>query len=579
MTGSITTLAPSSTYFKDSASGAVAASAIGAGFLSKAYYIKAGTAGAISGGGLSGGGLTQGEASGGGLSWQTPSNVTLTDTNTGISVGVNRAAFSQDVNRAKVDRAAASYSITTAGWISAAGSGLSAASIDAASSTVSLGASSTSKYISAINVPKDKPFTVTMAADTAQDTTSTLAVTSAAYRVVTINGAPGTGGGVQIEGANGKTVKVSNGSSSSASAKAVTNASGFLITASPAFAGGTPSLTDTSNTIAVTGMTTTETVTAYYVEATASAKATRTAVTYNGAVDGWVTKSSGASASAAQTSTAGSIAATRVYIPAATLTNTSSATFDPVVEPGSIHIDNKASASVTGKTQVTAAPTTDTSKITKYYLALTSTADASDTGTTISGTVRAHVTTGYITAQDKDYSVSGTATTSAKSSSTYYVPLATSSHTRSGNTVTWTEGWVEAGSSTGDTTSRSKSTGRITAASGVTLSDFLTTTASSGVAGFYGNGDVSTGTGWVTSGTTTSNNSSTYYIIKGATANASVTPSISGAISGNYYVVTATNNSTVDVIGTAGWIADNATSTITGSKSLNITLYNGEVVA
>lgn len=318
MVGSITTLAPSSTYYQDAASGAVAASALGSGFLDKAYYIKQGSAGNISGGALSGGGLTQGEASGGGLSWNTPSNVTLTDTNNGISVGVGRAAFSQAVNRAKIDRAAASYSVT-AGWVSSAGSGLAADSIAAASSTVSLGATSTTKYISAINVPKDKPFTVTMSADTAQDTTSTLAITSAAYRVVTVNGAPGTGGGVQIDGANGKTVKVSKGTTSSAAAKQVTDASGFLTTATPTFSGGTPSVVSTANGITVTGMATSSSATDYYIDAAAHATATRTAVVYKNAVDGWVTVTQGASASAAASSDAVTINAERIYIPASTV--------------------------------------------------------------------------------------------------------------------------------------------------------------------------------------------------------------------------------------------------------------------
>lgn len=111
---------PSSTYFQDSNSSGVASTTavIEANkYATKAYYLKAGTAGAVSGGGLSG------------------SNVTLGDTNNGIAV----------------TRADASYSITTAGWISNAGSKLS----------------SGSKYISAMTIPENVTFNgITMTAGT-----------------------------------------------------------------------------------------------------------------------------------------------------------------------------------------------------------------------------------------------------------------------------------------------------------------------------------------------------------------------------------------------------------------------------
>lgn len=95
---------------------------------------------------------------------------------------------------------------------------------------------------------------------------------------------------------------------------------GTMANVTPSFTGGGASLTGTSNTIS-TNMTT-ATSGDYYIDATAKAKATRTAVTYNGAATGYINVASGTSASAANTSTEGSITATRVYIPKATTSKT-----------------------------------------------------------------------------------------------------------------------------------------------------------------------------------------------------------------------------------------------------------------
>lgn len=137
---------------------------------------------------------------------------------------------------------------------------------------------------------------------------------------------------------------------------------------------------------------------------------------------------------------------------------------------------------------------------------------------------------------------------------------ATTSASRDGNTVSWGTGWITSGSSTGSTTSRSASTGTLAAISGVTLSDYLTTTSSSGVGGFYGYGAVSTGTGWVTSGSTNSSNSSTYYIKKGS----ATTPTGSGAststsLSGTTLTVSRSVTPTVS----AGWVTSGTAGTVT----------------
>lgn len=157
---------------------------------------------------------------------------------------------------------------------------------------------------------------------------------------------------------------------------------------------------------------------------------------------------------------------------------------------------------------------------------------------------------------DAGWVVAGSTTSNA--SSTYYIKKGSVS--RSGNTVTWTTGWVTGDSSTGATTSRSASTGTLTAISGVTLSDYLTTTSSSGVGGFYGYGAVSTGEGWVSSGSTNSNASSTYYIKKGS----ATTPTASGAststsLSGTTLTVSRSVTPTIS----AGWVTSGTAGTVT----------------
>ena len=152
--------------------------------------------------------------------------------------------------------------------------------------------------------------------------------------------------------------------------------------------------------------------------------------------------------------------------------------------------------------------------------------------------------------------VSGSTTSNA--SSTYYIKKGSIS--RSGNTVTWTTGWITGSSSTGTTTSRSAGSGSLVAISGVTLSDYLTTTASGNVGGFYGYGAVSTGEGWVTSGSTNSSNSSTYYIKKGS----ATTPTGSGAststsLSGTTLTVQRSVTPTVS----AGWVSSGTAGTVT----------------
>lgn len=101
----------------------------------------------------------------------TGSNVTLSDTNNGISV----------TGAASAGRAAVTYNGAVNGWVSKT-SGTTAYSGTSSNTTLT----GKTRYITAITVPKDKTFSVTTVADTALDTTSDLAITNAAYRRVTV---------------------------------------------------------------------------------------------------------------------------------------------------------------------------------------------------------------------------------------------------------------------------------------------------------------------------------------------------------------------------------------------------------
>lgn len=101
----------------------------------------------------------------------TGSNVTLSDTNNGISV----------TGAASAGRANVTYNGAVNGWVTKTDGDLAYAGT---SSNTTL--TSKTRYITAITVPKDKAFSVTTTADTALDTTSDVTITNAAYRCVTV---------------------------------------------------------------------------------------------------------------------------------------------------------------------------------------------------------------------------------------------------------------------------------------------------------------------------------------------------------------------------------------------------------
>lgn len=250
--------------------------------------------------------------------------------------------------------------------------------------------------------------------------------------------------------ASGATVKVPAGYYAAEASKSV--ASGSATTPATTVS-VTPTISvDSSGKITASGSATksvTPTVSAGYVSSgtagtiTASASNTKQLDTQAGKT---ITPStSEQTAVAAGKYTTGDVKVAAVPSGAISASGTASAT--TTVAPGTVTIANK-TASVSGKTQIAASPTTATSGISTYYMAVDATAAANSTGTTsnISGTATAKVDTAGYVSSDATGSVTGTATakTSAKSSSTYYIPVASGGCTVSGGGLSAGAGSVSA---------------------------------------------------------------------------------------------------------------------------------------
>ena len=118
-------------------------------------------------------------------------NVTTSSTNNGISI----------LAKGTAGRDAVLYNGAVNGWVSKADNATASAAVS--SSTWD----GTTYYITGINVPVDKPFTLTTAADTALDSTSDITITNAAFRKVVVsnsgtviaNSASNSAGNVQIQ--------------------------------------------------------------------------------------------------------------------------------------------------------------------------------------------------------------------------------------------------------------------------------------------------------------------------------------------------------------------------------------------
>lgn len=123
----------------------------------------------------------------------TGSNVTLSDTNNGISV----------TGAASATRGAVLYNGAVNGWVTKADN---ASALAAGSATTLTGKT---RYITAITVPKDVPFSLSAAADTALDATSDINITNAGYRHVKVSSS--STGNITVTHTNGTTIVNSNG--------------------------------------------------------------------------------------------------------------------------------------------------------------------------------------------------------------------------------------------------------------------------------------------------------------------------------------------------------------------------------
>lgn len=153
----------------------------------------------------------------------------------------------------------------------------------------------------------------------------------------------------------------------------------------------------------------------------------------SGSVTGKATGSEGYIAGTALAATGGSVSGTvsaddKKYIAKAVIAGSGTASANVTVAPGDVSIA-AGSGTVTGKTKISATPTTSTSAVGDFYIPIKASVAANSTGATgaISGTVGATVSTaGYAPATlTGSGTVSGTATakTSAKSSSEYFISL------------------------------------------------------------------------------------------------------------------------------------------------------------
>lgn len=97
-------------------------------------------------------------------------NVTTSSTNNGISI----------LAKGTAGRAAVQYNGAVNGWVSAADDTVASAAVSASTWN------GTTYYVTGINVPVDKPFSITSEADTALDSTSDISVTAAANRKVVV---------------------------------------------------------------------------------------------------------------------------------------------------------------------------------------------------------------------------------------------------------------------------------------------------------------------------------------------------------------------------------------------------------
>lgn len=204
----------------------------------------------------------------------------------------------------------------------------------------------------------------------------------------------------------------------------------YIPIVTPSFSGGTLTATVTAGAETSENITPSPTVTNYYIDAIANGFANRSAVSYSGIYRGAISKNNGDGTNIQETTVNADEDIVRVYLKEATLQAVASgvgSTGD--INAGDITIRKKTQA-VNSKVQLDITPTTSTSGISTYYLALDANVAASNSQTVpITGTIKAKVINeGYLTdTAEASTNLSGNANISVKekTSSTFYLPLPT----------------------------------------------------------------------------------------------------------------------------------------------------------
>jgi hypothetical protein len=266
------------------------------------------------------------------------------------------------------------------------------------------------------------------------------------------------------------------------------------------------------------------TIDKYYMAVTATAPATNLEITKSVDEAGYLGSESQITASAATTANT-----TLFYVPVASGSVTSSISATNATAPT---MANDSTATVSGKTQVTANPSTSNSGIDTFYMAVKATAPAT------SLTINNAVTEGYVS----DAEVSETPFSTTASNSTYYIPLQSGSTSPSAGSVSATS------TNVGLTESQTQP------ASG----HYITTT---------GSGVAAVESGWFNASTTQASNTATkYYVVPEATFN----------VVGNS--ITATQGGYVDANTEVGTVSAGSLSTGLTSRQGYNTLSDNSVV-
>lgn len=275
-----------------------------------------------------------------------------------------------------------------------------------------------------------------------------------------------------------RTIIVKGASGSTAAAATVTGTTQATV---PTLANTTSALTGKTQIsgLPVTSDALTNEVDQYYLAVTPTAPATTVTLTKTVDTAGYLGGASQITASAATTANS-----QLYYIPLATGVVSASMTATTATAPT---MANDNSATVSGKTRVDAAPSTDATGISTYYMAVKATAPAT------SVTVTKSVTGGYVTTND----VTVTGGTVAKNDTVYYIPLASGSKSAGAGAVSATSSTVD-----------------------------ITETNTEPLTGYYitatGSGSANIESGWFNAATSQSSNTATkYYTIPPATFNVS----------------------------------------------------------